>query len=427
VRTWPAQQLPAIPGTGEVVRVHDSSSGALVPAARVGSTQVGIYACGITPYDATHVGHAATYVAVDLLQRALRDQGLTVRYASCVTDVDEPLLERAAATGADWCELAAEQTVLFGADMAALAVIPPDVYSGVVETIPATVDAVQRMLADGSAYRVPLEAGAGGAAPELGDVYADLSGDGGFGNVSHLSEAEMLALFAERAGSPPRPGKLNPLDPLLWRRERSGEPHWEAGSLGTGRPGWHIECAVIARAALGKGFDIQAGGSDLLFPHHEMSASHLRALAGAAAAPRIHVNSGMVGLGGEKMSKSRGNLVFVSTLRADGVDPMAIRVALLAHHYRSDWEWSDAELSDAVARIERWRAALSGAIAPPPDDAVAEIRAALADDLDSPRAIRAMDGWAERTLAGPQHDEEWPEGEPGVMARTVDALLGIRI
>jgi L-cysteine:1D-myo-inositol 2-amino-2-deoxy-alpha-D-glucopyranoside ligase len=135
----------------------------------------------------------------------------------------------------------------------------------------------------------------------------------------------------------------------------------------------------------------------------------------------------MVGSHGEKMSKSRGNLVFVSALRAAGVDPMAIRLALLAHHYRSDWEWTEAELTAAATRLERWRAALSGAIAPPPDDAIAEIRTAMADDLDAPRALSAMDAWAGRTLSGPQHGEEWPEGEPGVMARVVDALLGVRL
>ena len=427
MRTWPALQIPAIPGHGEIVRVHDTSSGALVAAARDGSTEATIYACGITPYDATHIGHAATYVAVDLLQRALRDQGLRVRYASNVTDLDDPLLERAAATRVDWRDLAAEQTALFGADMAALGVIPPDVYAGVVESIPATVVVVERMLADGAAYRVPLEEGAGGQSPELGDLYADLGRDDAFGRVANLPEAQMLALFTERGGDPDRPGKRHPLDPLLWRRERPGEPRWDGGSLGTGRPGWHIECAVIASGALGPDFDVQAGGSDLLFPHHEMSGSHLRAAAGATATARVHVHAGMVSLGGEKMSKSRGNLVFVSALRAAGVEPMAIRLALLAHHYRSDWEWTGAELTTAEARLERWRAAFSGAIAPPPDDAVAEIRAALAADLDAPGALTAMDAWADRTLAGPQHGEEWPEGEPGVMARAVDALLGVRL
>lgn len=427
MRTWPAPQIPTIPGHGEVVLVHDTSSGVLVAAARDGSSRVGIYACGITPYDATHIGHAATYVAVDLLHRAVRDQGLNVRYVSNVTDVDDPLLERATAIGVDWRDLAAEQTALFGADMAALGVIPPDVYQGVVESIPATVAAVEGMLADGAAYRVPLEAGAGGASPELGDVYADLGRDHELGRVAHLPDDEMFALFTESGGDPGRSGKKHPIDPLLWRRERPGEPHWDGGELGSGRPGWHIECAVIAGAALGPDFDIQAGGSDLIFPHHEMSGSHLRAVAGSAAAPRVQLHSGMVGSHGEKMSKSRGNLVFVSALRAAGVDPMAIRLALLAHHYRSDWEWTEAELTAAATRLERWRAALSGAIAPPPDDAIAEIRTAMADDLDAPRALSAMDAWAGRTLSGSQHGEEWPEGEPGVMARVVDALLGVRL
>jgi len=425
VLTWPAPQIPELPGRGDVVRVHDSSTGRLVVASQGPSAS--LYVCGITPYDATHIGHAATYVAFDLLGRAWRDAGQHVTYASNVTDVDDPLLERATATGVDWRDLAVEQTALFAEDMTALGVIPPDVYLGAVETIPPVAAAVEELVAAGAAYSVPLEDGAGGDAPELGDVYADVTADSAFGQVSRLDEATMLELFAERGGDPERAGKRNALDPLLWRRERPGEPAWEAGSLGTGRPGWHIECAVIARAGLGLPFDVQGGGSDLLFPHHEMSTSHARLIGdgevhGAGAA--THVHAGLVAYQGEKMSKSRGNLVFVSRLRSEGVEPMAIRLALLAHHYRSDWEWTDASLTEGVQRFETWRSAVSGNGGPDADATLAEVRAALADDLDAPRALAAVDRWAELSLAG---TAEPVEGAPGVISRAVNALLGVRL
>lgn len=420
--TWPAPYLPTLPGRGGPVRVVDSTTGELVVAAPGDAATA--YVCGITPYDATHLGHAATYVAFDLLIRAWRDAGHTVRLASNVTDVDDPLLERAAGSGVDWRALAAEQTALFAEDMTALAVVPPDVYVGAVESVPTVVEAIEALLARGQAYRVPLEDGAGGDRPDLGDVYADLSADPAFGAVARLDRAEMLAAFGERGGDPDRAGKRDPLDPLLWRRERPGEPAWDGGTLGTGRPGWHIECAVIARDGLGLPFDVQGGGSDLRFPHHEMSTSHARLLdAGRAAAAHVHV--GMVGLDGEKMSKSRGNLVLVSRLLADGADPMAVRLAVLAHHYRSDWDWTDADLADATARLERWRAAVSGNGAPDATALLAEVRDALATDLDAPRALRAVDRWADLALEGGATD--LVEGAPGIVARAVDALLGVRL
>ena len=439
--TWPFPQIPLLPDTpnrGRAVRVFDSSTQGLVDSTPVGAVRAGLYVCGITPYDATHLGHAATYVAFDLLERAWRDAGLEVVHASNVTDVDDPLLERAVATGVDWRDLARDQEALFGEDMAALGVIPPSTYLGAVETVPDVAAAVADLLARGLAYRVPLEAGAGGDAPDLGDVYADLSADPRFGAVSGFDEETMLALFAERGGDPQRPGKRSPLDPLLWRRERPGEPSWEAGVLGTGRPGWHIECAVIARRGIGASFDVQGGGRDLVFPHHEMSTSHARALDGADAmratgeGARVHVHAGLVAYHGEKMSKSLGNLVFVSVLRAQGVDPMAIRLALLAHHYREDWEWHDDEIERAQERLTTWRDSVSGYGGPDAQGTVDAIRLALADDLDAPAAVAAMDEWAARSLSGAGDDhvagaDGWHEGAAGVMARTVNALLGIRL
>lgn len=419
MRTWPAPHVPAVPGQGGEVKVVDSTSGELVVAAR--GPRAGLYVCGITPYDATHLGHAATYIAFDLLHRAWLDAGLEVHYVSNVTDVDDPLLERANQTGQDWQRLAADQTQLFAEDMTALGVLPPHTYLGAVETIPTIATTVEALLERGLAYRVPVEPAAGGDRPDLGDVYADISADPHFGAVAGLDHDQTVALFAERGGDPGRAGKRDPLDPALWRRERPGEPSWDGGTLGTGRPGWHIECTVIAQAALGPEFDVQGGGRDLCFPHHEMSTAHARALGGAGA--RVHVHTGMVGLHGEKMSKSLGNLVLVSRLRAEGVDPMAVRLAVLAHHYRTDWEWDDEVLATATARLERWRRALSGNGGPDPDSTVTAVRTALAADLDAPAALRAVDSWADAALSVGGD----VEGAPGVVARAIDALLGIRL
>jgi L-cysteine:1D-myo-inositol 2-amino-2-deoxy-alpha-D-glucopyranoside ligase len=377
-----------------------------------------MYVCGITPYDATHLGHAATYVGFDLLNRAWRDGGLDVRYVQNVTDVDDPLLERAEATGVDWHQLASEQTQLFAADMAALRVIPPEYYLGVVDTLPLVVAAVERLLDSGHAYTVPGTDGE----PD-GDVYFAAHSDTRFGEVAHLDLDSMTALCAARGGDPQRPGKKHPLDPLLWRVERPGEPEWDGASLGRGRPGWHIECTVIALEHLGMSFDVQGGGSDLAFPHHEMGASHAHALTGSSPFARAYVHSGMVGYAGHKMSKSRGNLVLVSRLREQGNDPAAIRLALLAHHYRSDWEWTAADLAAATARLGRWRRAAGLEAGPDASAVLADVRQHLADDLDAPAALAAVDAWAESALAGRGSSPQ----APALVAATVDALLGVRL
>ncbi|MFI6427589.1 cysteine--1-D-myo-inosityl 2-amino-2-deoxy-alpha-D-glucopyranoside ligase [Promicromonospora sp. NPDC050880] len=439
MHAWPTPQVPELPGfpAPGPVRVHDSSTGELVEAAP--GPQARLYACGITPYDATHIGHANTYVAFDLLVRAWLDAGKDVVYTSNVTDVDDPLLERAEATGVDWRDLAASQIALFREDMTALGVVPPRTWTGAVESVPDVARAVADLLESGAAYRVPLEPGAGGTTPELGDVYADLTADPRFGTVAHLDREQALATFAERGGDPGREGKKDALDPLLWRRERAGEPAWDGGPLGTGRPGWHIECAVIARDGLGlaggERFDVQGGGCDLLFPHHEMSTSHLRLLCptseaegeGEPAAARTHVHAGLVAYQGEKMSKSLGNLVLVSRLREDGHDPMAVRLALLAHHYRTEWEWDETSLPAAEARLARWRDAVSGNGGPSADETLVAVRAALAEDLDAPAALAAVDAWAEVALDSARDTSADEEGAPGIISRMVNALLGVRI
>ena len=317
---WKSRPLPELPGQSPELVLFDTALRRTVPVTP--GPEAGLYVCGITPYDATHMGHAATYVAFDLLNRQWRDSGHTVNYVQNVTDIDDPLLERAEATGVDWTVLAKEQTQLFREDMEALNVLAPRSYIGAVESIEWIVPVVEDLLERGIAYRVPGT----GTEPD-GDVYFSVDAaaalDEGpdawwLGQVSSLTPEQMLPVFAERGGDPDRPGKRNPLDALLWRVARPGEPQWPGDSLGAGRPGWHIECSVIARRYLPAPFDVQAGGSDLVFPHHEMSAGHAFACSGEPLA-RHYAHAGMVGLDGEKMSKSLGNLVLVSKLRAGGV------------------------------------------------------------------------------------------------------------
>ncbi|HSO64193.1 MAG TPA: class I tRNA ligase family protein, partial [Ornithinibacter sp.] len=255
------------------------------------------------------------------------------------------------------------------------------------------------------------------------DVYLDLSQAPAFGHVSGWTPEQMDAVFAERGGDPERPGKRHRFDPLLWRAAREGEPSWDDEVLAAGRPGWHIECTAISLEHLGHPFDVKGGGSDLVFPHHEMSAVQATALTGGDVFARHYVHQAMVGFHGAKMSKSKGNLVLVSRMRADGVDPMAIRLVLLDRHHLTDWEYSPDLLETAIARLDRWREALSVNHGADAASTISAVRAAVADDLDTPTALAAVDAWAQRTLAG-----EWDDAAaPGLVARTVDALLGVRL
>ncbi|HLS44950.1 MAG TPA: cysteine--1-D-myo-inosityl 2-amino-2-deoxy-alpha-D-glucopyranoside ligase [Ornithinicoccus sp.] len=414
MKTWTTVAVPDLPGRGKPLRIMDTATG--VPQlVHPDDGRAGLYVCGITPYDATHMGHAATYVTFDLVVRVWRDAGLDVTYVQNVTDVDEPLLERAERDGLDWQELADQQIALFQEDMEELNVIAPDHYVGAIEGIPDDVEAVRHLLGDDSAYRLPVgEDGAGH------DVYLDLATQPSFGEVSGWTRDQMLDVFAERGGDPDRPGKRDRLDPLLWRAHRAGEPHWDGAELGEGRPGWHIECSTIALRYLGPTFAMQGGGTDLIFPHHEMSAVQARALTGAPFAA-TYVHQAMVGLDGEKMSKSKGNLVLVSTLRRSGVDPMAIRLALLGQHYREPWDWTEEILREAEDRLLTWRGALSAEPAPGQQAVefrlVAEIRTALAEDLNAPAALRAVDEWV--GMGAP--------GDRAAASAAIDALLGVRL
>jgi len=432
MESWIAPELPdlsAVPSRSGIgrptLKLYDTARQAVHPtgADPTGADPTGdgagaaprtMYVCGITPYDATHLGHAATMIAFDVVNRVWRDAGHEVRYVQNVTDIDDPLLERANRDGDDWIVLAMRETALFREDMESLRIVPPSQYIGAVESIPAIGTRVVRLLDTGAAYRL---------VDGTGDVYFDLTAAPRFGYESHLDRETMLALSGERGGDPGREGKRDPLDPLLWRGARDGEPAWDGGALGPGRPGWHIECAVIALDRLGAVVDVQGGGNDLIYPHHECSAAHAEVLTGVEPFARHYVHAGMIGLGGEKMSKSKGNLVFVSRLRADGVDPMAMRVALMATHYRADRQWTDDTLKTGLERLAIWREAAAVPSGPSGADLLDGVRMALAHDLDTPLALSLVDSWCDAALAGSGTDTE----APALMAVTVDALLGVRL
>src|SRR5215207_3874799 len=406
MQAWTKPEIPVVPGPARRLRLYDTASAGPVEVPPGTDGPARMYVCGITPYDATHMGHAATYVTFDLINRLWRDAGYDVQYTQNITDVDDPLLERAAATGVDWTDLAHSEIQLFRDDMTALRVIPPQHYIGVVESIDLVAGAVEDLQRAGAVYDVD------------GDLYFAVKADPAFGGVSGYDAETMRALFAERGGDPDREGKRDPLDSLLWRHERPGEPAWDS-AFGRGRPGWHVECSAIALDHLGMTIDVQGGGSDLIFPHHEMSASGAQVATGEHPFARAYVHQAMVGLDGEKMSKSKGNLVLVSKELAAGTDPMAIRLALLAHHYRTDWFWTESDLLSAQERLDVWRGAVGRGAGPDGPAVVEAIRAALANDLDTPAALAAIDTWAESN----GDDLE----SAALVAQAADALLGIRL
>ncbi|SDQ29916.1 cysteine--1-D-myo-inosityl 2-amino-2-deoxy-alpha-D-glucopyranoside ligase [Leucobacter chromiiresistens] len=414
MRTWTPPEVPDLPGTGVAPKLFNTATERLEhPAIPEGRAH--LYVCGITPYDATHLGHAFTYLAFDIMQRAWRDAGIETVYGQNITDIDDPLLERANDTGVDWRALADEQIGLFRSDMHRMGMLPPEHYIAVTEQIDEIADAVGELLERGFAYAVPTEGAAGD------DIYFDTSAaeresQWRLGDVAPYDHDLMLRLSAERGGDPERPGKRGPLDPLLWRAARSDEPSWET-SVGAGRPGWHIECSVIARGALGGAFTVQGGGSDLVFPHHEFTAAHATALSGTPLA-HAYCHAGLVSYQGHKMSKSRGNLVFVSKLLDGGADPSAIRLGLLAHHYRSEWEWHDSDLDVARRRLEAWRSGLQRTSAEPVAAAavVRQLRSAIANDLDTPVMLATLDAALDQGV-----------DSPDLVADAVLALLGVQL
>ncbi|ERS41245.1 MULTISPECIES: cysteine--1-D-myo-inosityl 2-amino-2-deoxy-alpha-D-glucopyranoside ligase [Corynebacterium] len=411
MHSWPTPSYSRVPGDAAQLYLYDSANQTKDPVQVKGDTAT-MYVCGITPYDSTHLGHAATYLTFDLIYRQFLDAGKKVNYAQNITDVDDPLFERAERDGVDWRELGTSQIDLFRSDMELLSVIPPQHFIGAMEAVDEIVDMVQKLLDNGAAYVVDD--------PEYPDVYASIDATEEFGYESNYSMEQMQEFFAERGGDPDRPGKKHPMDALIWRAHREGEPAWES-PFGPGRPGWHIECSAIATNYLGSTFDIQGGGSDLKFPHHEFSAAHAEAALGVDRMAQFYVHTGMIGLDGVKMSKSLGNLVFVHKLVEQGEDPSAIRLGVFSGHYRAERDWSDEALDQAKARLATWRTALEapGALSAA-EDAVAGLRQALADDLDTPAALRAIDNWA-----GSDRGED-EEGAAQLVRTALDSLLGVR-
>ncbi|MHA2788985.1 cysteine--1-D-myo-inosityl 2-amino-2-deoxy-alpha-D-glucopyranoside ligase [Corynebacterium sp. S7] len=409
MQSWPKPEVPEVAGVAVPLNLYDTADQKIRPVevnasdSNTNSTaEVGMYVCGITPYDSTHLGHAATYLTFDLVYRILLANGHKVHYVQNITDVDDPLFERAARDGVDWRELGKSQIDLFRSDMDVLDIIPPRDYIGAMESVDEVIDMVSALLEKGAAYKL-----------DQGDVYASVDATEQFGYESNYSHTEMEEAFAERGGDPDREGKRNPLDALVWRGHREGEPAWSS-PFGPGRPGWHVECSAIATNRLGAHFAIQGGGSDLAFPHHEFSAAHAEATHEIDRMAGHYVHSGMIGLDGVKMSKSLGNLVFVHKLTEQGHEPGAIRLALFSSHYRDDRDFSDEILAQAETRLSQWRENLSKDVSQEEAEAiVVKLREALSNDLDTPSALRIVDN------AAGDHDD--------LIKTAVHGLLGVRL
>ncbi len=376
-----------------MIRIFDTAQSMVVPL-EVGST-VRLYVCGITPYDSTHLGHANTYLTYDVLIRRLEDLGHRVEMVRNITDVDDSILPKARELGIDFLELAEREMTRFAADMDALNMRPAVAEPRATESIPGMIDLISRLQDAGHTYEVD------------GITYFDVTTAPRFGRLSGYDHTTMVALSAERGGNPADVRQRNELDFILWQPSAADEPSWES-PFGDGRPGWHIECSAMSWAQFGETLDVHGGGSDLIFPHHECELAQSEHGYGQSFA-RHWMHTGMVAYQGTKMSKSLGNLVFVSDLRASH-DPAAIRLALLGHHYRDDWEWFDGDIEDGEARLARIRQAIAVHTGPDPTAMLAAVRDALDDDLDAPTARDAIDRFARQTIDGRGDDPRAGDG-----------------
>jgi len=407
MNSWPTTVYPKVPLAIAPLQIFTTDQQKIISLEKRARYQ--IYVCGITPYDATHLGHAATYLTFDILIRYLRAQGAEVNYIQNITDIDDPLLERAKRDKVNWKDLALSQIDLFRSDMTALRILPPSHYEGAVNAIPDVVHAIKKLAEHNAVYALDH------------DIYFPISATTDFGFESKLSRAQMLKIFAERGGDPTREGKRDPLDALLWLSRRPDEPSWPS-EFGEGRPGWHIECAAIALKFAENTdsdyvLDIQGGGSDLIFPHHEMSAAQTKVLTGKNLA-KAFVHAGLIGLDGEKMSKSKGNLVFVSKLLEEGVSPMAIRWALLQRHYREDYMWQRDETQIAQSELNNLISKLNQDEIPATDHLIEKIYACVGEDLNTPAAIKEINDWVNSKGSGGKRDE---------LVAVLDGLLGIQL
>ena len=362
------------------MRLHDTRRRETIPF--TAPRTVRVYVCGITPYDSTHLGHAFTYTAFDVLVRYLERRGHTVRYVRNVTDVDDDILRKAREVGVDSADLARREMARVRGDLAALGLRVPDVEPWATDAVEAMLVTIEGLVGSSHAYALPD-----------GRVYFD-SGvcDRAPGTFAGIDRDEALRQFAEKGGDPDATGKRDPLDFLLWQPSAPGEPHWSS-PWGQGRPGWHIECSVMAMEELGPVIDIHGGGEDLVYPHHEAETYQAECLTGQGPFARFWLHTGMVGLDDVKMSKSLGNLVFVGELLGSN-SPAAIRRYLLSHHYRSSWSHDERALLEAGAALKRWADASQRREHDP--GLAREFEAAMEDDLDTPRALAALDAAAER-------------------------------
>ena len=407
MNSWPKVYLPPIEGAVfKPLKLSDSNNGVVELD---NNAQFSIYVCGITPYDATHLGHAATYLAFDLINRYKLLSGAHLNFIENVTDIDDPLLERAKRDNQSWQDLANTQTDLFRSDMSALRVLPPAALVKVTDSFDLIESFISRLDKAGHLYKLD------------NDYY--------FSVANFLAQIPMpieqaIDIFAERGGDPKRAGKGHPLDPVIWIGNVDGDPGWPS-SFGFGRPGWHVECTAIACNYLDKSgsnpiIDLQGGGSDLIFPHHFMSAQIVKAAYGRDFAKHF-VHAAMIGLDGEKMSKSKGNLVFVSKLLSDQVDPMVIRWALLSGHYQQDRQWSSDLLVTAQDQVDQVRSALARSEVAKTDRLIADLIGDIANNLDTPTALNRLLIWAKQSESDPVVNQS------GQISRAIDALLGLAL
>ena len=427
MRSWPALYLPPTPG---LPPTQGSSAPDQLshPRLTLKDSYTGVrkefsedffssYVCGITPYDATHLGHAATYLTFDLIHRFQIASGRKLHYTQNITDIDDPLLERADRDGQNWIDLANSQIDLFREDMTELRLLPPENYLGVVESMKVVIEHIQALIDTGKTYKLN------------GDIYLDLAMIPGALENLPLSRDEAIKIFAARGGDPDREGKHNPLDTLIWSAAKVNEPSWPS-PFGEGRPGWHIECVAIALStltnqawsdvALPTSIHLQGGGSDLRFPHHYMTSVQASVITGKPFAS-LYLHTGMISWQGEKMSKSLGNLVFVSKLRQQGWSGNEIRFALINRDYRADFAWEMSLLDQARTELTRINSALSREEVAPSAGVVIEIREAIANDLDVPAAIEALRQWSLATESGAIG------GSAGEISRAMDLYLGIAL
>jgi len=407
MNSWPQIFLPPLDDyVFPQLNLLDSNRG-LVKASS--SQNFSIYVCGITPYDSTHLGHAATYLAFDLINRYQLLAKHKVDFIENVTDIDDPLLERAKRDNQDWQTLAQEQIDLFKSDMSALRIIPPKKLVKVTESFDLIEKFITQLSDRGFLYKIEED-----YYFSVGDFLEDLP----------MTVDQAKVIFQQRGGDPERTGKKHPLDPVVWLANQEGDPGWPS-KFGYGRPGWHVECTAIACNYLDNLnsdpiIDLQGGGSDLLFPHHYMSAKIVQAAYGREFSS-LYIHAGMIGLDGEKMSKSKGNLVFVSKLLEDGVDPMIIRWALLTGHYQSDRQWSDDLLKKAESDIELMRTALSRTEVADTDQLLKDLILDLSNNLDTPTALNRLVLWAKKS----QKDATY--NQSGQVSRAIDSLLGLAL